>query len=338
IGRLQRFACDTAHDISKEFYRPGKSTGKKVAVIGAGPAGLTCAHELRKRGHDVIIFEAGKHPGGLNTHGIAPYKLSTQFALSEAERILKMSITLRTNQPIDGRKLSKLLVEYDAVFLAIGLGRTAPLGIPGEDLRGVHESLEFIYDVHTQALAKLAVGKRVVVIGGGNTAMAVPPPCNHPGADSATIVYRRDPDSMSAFQHEQNGAAADGVQFEWQAAPVRILGKSGRVTGVRFIRMKMLGKGRRAELKAMRGSEFNLPADMVIRALGQEPLLDIMKALPSLRFTPKGRIAINPATGATSVPRLFTGGDCRDGAGEEVVNAVQDGKLAAAGIDAFFNR
>jgi dihydropyrimidine dehydrogenase (NAD+) subunit PreT len=338
IGRLQRFACDAAHDISMDFYQPGKSTGKKIAIIGAGPAGLTCAHELRKCGHDVIIFEAGRHPGGLNTHGIAPYKLSTKFALSETERVLKLGMTLRTNQPIDGRKLSKLLVEYDAVFLGIGLGRTAPLGIPGEDLRGVHESLAFIYDVHMQALAKMAVGKTVVVIGGGNTAIDVARTCKRLGAETATIVYRRDRASMSAFQHEQDGAAADGVRFEWQAAPVRILGKAGRATGVRFVRMRMLGKGRRAELKPIRGSEFSVPADMVVRALGQEPLHDMLKSLPALRVTPKGRIVVNPATGATSVPRLFAGGDCRDGAGEEVVNAVQDGKIAAAGIDAFLRR
>jgi len=335
IGRLQRFACDTAHDASMEFYRPGKATGKKVAIIGAGPAGLTCAHELRKCGHDVIMFEAGKHAGGLNTHGIAPYKLSTKFALFEAERVLQMGITLRTSQPIDGRKLSKLLVEYDAVFLAIGLGRTAPIGIPGEELRGVRESLEFIYDVHTQALAKLEVGRRVVVIGGGNTAIDVARSCKRLGAESVTIVYRRDPASMSAFQHEQDGATAEGVRFEWLAAPIRILGKAGRVSGVRFARMSMLGKGRRAELKPVRGAHFDLPADMVVRALGQEPLLDIMRALPNLKITAKSRIAVNAASGATSVVRLFAGGDCRDGAGEEVVNAVQDGKVAAAGIHAF---
>ncbi len=338
IGRLQRFACDTAHDISFEFYQPGPDTGRRVAIVGAGPAGLTCAHELRKRGHAVTMFDAAKHPGGLNTHGIAPYKLSTQFALSETDRILQLGIDLRLKQAIDGKKLAKLLGDFDAVFLAIGLGRTAPLGIPGENLKGFIESLEFIYRAHTEPMKKLRVGNRVVVIGGGNTAIDVARTARHLGAEEVTIAYRRDAASMSAFQHEQEGALAEGVKIEFLAAPTRILGKSGRVSGVRFARVKMQGKGRKATLKPVRGSDFDVPADTVIRALGQEPLLDIAKALPKLKFTPKGRIIADADTHATSVSGLYAGGDCRHGAGEEVVNAVQDGKQAAAGINTALSR
>jgi dihydropyrimidine dehydrogenase (NAD+) subunit PreT len=150
IGLLQRYACDTAHDASMDFYHPGKSTGTRVAVVGAGPAGLTCAHELRKHGHDVVVFEARNTLGGLNTLGIAAYKITTDFALTEVERIKRLGIDIRTKQPIDGKKLAKLLDEYDAVFLAVGLGSTAPLGIPGENLGGCWESLDFIFQTHTK--------------------------------------------------------------------------------------------------------------------------------------------------------------------------------------------
>lgn len=333
IGRLQRFACDTAHEASHGFYQAGAATGKRVAVVGAGPAGLTCAHELRKRGHAVDVYEAGRQPGGLNTHGIAPYKLSTDFALSEVERILKLGVKLHLRTAINGKRLARLLADYDAVFLGIGLGRTSPLGIPGEQLKGVHESLEFIRAVHMQPVSRMRLSGRVVVIGGGNTAIDVARTARRLGADEVTIAYRRDAASMSAFEHEQEGAAADGVRVEYLAIPRRIAGKGGRVTAVEFDRAKMVGRGRKAVLKAVPRSKFSLPAEAVIRALGQEPVIDLLSALPKLRVTAKGRIEVDPATGATSVSKLFAGGDCRHGAGEEVVNAVQDGKVAAGGID-----
>ncbi|MFQ5490115.1 MAG: NAD(P)-dependent oxidoreductase [Phycisphaerae bacterium] len=334
IGRLQRHACDTANPHSLDFYQPGPPTGKSVAIIGAGPAGLTCAHELRKQGHRVVVFEAGKTAGGLNTLGIAAYKMPTDFALSEVARIQRMDIDLRLKHPVDGPGVLKLLEDYDAVFLAVGLGRTAPLGIHGENLTGVWESLEFIFQTHTKPLNKCQVGKHVVVIGGGNTAIDAANAAVRLGAQSVTIAYRRDHASMPAFTHEYDLAVESGVHFEWLTKPKRIIGKAGKVTGLRVTRTRLQGQGRKAKLVAVPKSDFTIPCDMVIKALGQQVLTDFLKSIPKLKLDKKGRVAIDTQTGATSIPKLFAGGDCQANAGEEVVNAVQAGKTAAAGIHA----
>ncbi len=333
IGRLQRFACDAAHQASMEFYTPGPPTGRRVAVVGAGPAGLTCAHELRQRGHAVVVFDANDMPGGLNTYGIAAYKMTTEFALSEVERIKRMGIHLRGNHKVGGPELLRLLDEFDAVFLGIGLGRTAPLKIQGEQLKGVRESLEFICETHTRPLDRCALRGDVVVMGGGNTAIDAARAAIRLGARRVTIAYRRDLVAMPAFRHEYEGAVSDGVAFEWLALPRRIIGRNGRATGVRFARVRLAGEGRAARLRPVRGGEFTLPADLVIKALGQEPLEEIAAAIPGLK-TAGGRIVTDAATGATSVSRLYAGGDCTHGASEEVVFAVQSGKLAATAIDA----
>lgn len=334
IGRLQRFACDSAHKVSHKFYSPGPSTGRRVAIVGAGPAGLTCAHELRKRGHEVVVFEAGKVPGGLNTLGIAAYKITTDFALSEVDRVLKMGVELKLNSRVDGKKLAKLIDDYDAVFLSIGLGRTAPLWIPGENLRNVWESLEFIFQTHTKPLAKCRVGRHVVVVGGGNTAMDAANAAIKLGAEGVTIAYRRDRGAMPAFEHEYEYTLGNKVRFEWNARPVRIVGKDGKAVGLRCIRTKQGGAKRGAKLTDIPESEFTIPADMVVKALGQEPLADLLNAIPKLKLNRKQRIVIDPETGATSVPKLFAGGDCALVPMEEVVSAVQSGKIGAGGIHA----
>ncbi len=338
IGRLQRFACDTAHEVSMDFYEPGEPTGKRVAVVGAGPAGLTCAHELRKRGHHVVVFEAREVAGGLNTLGIAAYKLTTGFALTEVDRIMRMGIDLRLNHPINGKQLAGLLTDYDAVFMAVGLGRTAPLKIDGEDLSGVWESLDFIFQTHTKPLDKCEVGRNVIVVGGGNTAMDAANAAAMLGAGTVTLAYRRDAESMPAFQHEYELANRHNVHMEWNAQPQCVLGENGRVTGVRFVRTQLEGKGRRAKLHLIEGSEFTIDADMVIKALGQEALVDFLKSVPQLELSSSGRVVVDPATRATSVPKLFAGGDCQVDAGEEVVNAVESGKTAAAEIHSLLSR
>lgn len=334
IGRLQRHACDAAHDVSMDFYAPGADTGRRVAIVGAGPAGLTCAHELRKHGHAVAVFDARDVAGGLNTLGIAAYKLTTEFALTEVERIGRLGITLKLSTRVDADKLRTMLSDYDAVFLAIGLGQTAPLLIPGENLKGVSESLAFIFQTHTKPLAKCKVGQRVVVIGGGNTAIDAANAAIRLGAESVTIAYRRDAAAMPAFAHEYALARESGVAFEWLTQPTRIIGAAGRVTGVRCVRTRLSGRGRKAKLTPVRGSEFTLKCDMVIKALGQEPLAEFLAAAPGLKLTKDGRADVDPRTMFTGVQKLFAGGDCRAGAMEEVVSAVQDGKIAAAGIHA----
>jgi len=332
IGRLQRFACDVARAADMRFYTPGAPTGKRVAVVGSGPAGLTCAHELRKRGHDVTVFEARGIAGGLNTLGIAAYKISTEFALTEVELVQQLGIDLRLNEPVGAERVRQLLEEFDAVFLGIGLGRTAPLGIPGEDLPGVWEALNFIFQTHTKPFEQCEVGEHVLAIGAGNTAADVVTAARRLGARRITLAYRRGEDAMPAFAYEYELMKQDGVVFEWYAQPVRVVAHNGTACGVEFVRTRLDDPtSRRSKLTPVPGSEFIVEADMIVKALGQEPLDELLNEFPALKVT-NGRIVVDEATGATSVDGLFAGGDCIS-KGAEIVNAVQEGKIAAGGID-----
>ncbi|MCE9530837.1 MAG: NAD(P)-dependent oxidoreductase [Planctomycetes bacterium] len=335
IGRLQRFATDVAAAKNVAFYQPGLATGKRVAIIGSGPAGLTCAHELRKFGHETVVFEARDVPGGLNTLGIATYKITREFSLSEIDRIKQIGVEIRLNQRTTPADLVKLLAEYDAVFLAIGMGATMSLGIEGESLPGVWEALEFILPMHTRPYTECEVGRRVVVIGAGNTGIDVAMTAHRLGADDVIITYRRGEDAMPAFNYEYDRARADGIHFEWFAQPLRVVADSnGRASGVEFARTRLEDpNSRTSPLLAIPGENFVIPADMVVKALGQEMLWDLLKALPELR-TEKGKVIVDPRTGATPIAKLFAGGDCVRGGGE-IVDAVQDGKIAARGIHEF---
>jgi glutamate synthase (NADPH/NADH) small chain len=278
------------------------------------------------------VYEAQETLGGLNTFGIAPYKTTSEFARAEVADILDIGIEVKTKERVDGSKLLGLLEEYDAVFLSIGLGATASLDVPGENLKGVWESLEFIRQTHTRSPGKCVVGEHVLVIGGGNTAIDAANIAARLGAKTVTVAYRRDAGSMPAFRHEYELAVSSGVEFLWQSRPLRILGRGGKVTGVRLQRLKLDGRGRKAKLKPVRNSEHTHKCDMVIKALGQVPRRDLIESVPRLKLTKDGRVAADPETGRTSIPRLFAGGDCQNGAHEEVVNAVQAGKVAARGI------
>ena len=333
IGRLQRHACDTAGAGGFDDFKAGPATGRQVAIVGSGPAGLSCAHALRRMGHAVIIYEARGVPGGLDTLGIAAYKISTEFALSEIEMIRRIGIDIRFNHRVTAQELGTLLETNDAVFLGVGLGRTMLLSIEGEDLEGVWESLDFIFQTHMKPLEECKVGARVVVFGAGNTAIDVATVSKRLGALSVTIAYRRPEALVPAFAYEYELARNDGVHFAWCVQPVRILGEAGRVTGVMFQKTEVdLTAGRTSPVRGVPGSEFILPVDMVVKALGQEHLLDLVTALPGLQIV-RGAVVVDPATMMTSVPRLFAGGDCLRNGGE-VVDAVQDGKTAARGIDA----
>jgi dihydropyrimidine dehydrogenase (NAD+) subunit PreT len=333
IGRLQRHACDTANVRGFDFFKAGPATGKRVAIVGSGPAGLSCAHALRLRGHAVTVFEARNVPGGLDTLGIAAYKISTEFALSEIEMIRRIGIDIELNHRVTAQELQLLLQEFDAVFLGIGLGRTLPLAIAGEELEGTWEALDFIFQTHTRPLGECSVGRNVIVIGAGNTAIDVATVSKRLGALTVPIVYRRSEALIPAFAYEYELAKSDGVRFEWCAGPVRIVGEGGRVTGVVFQRTELEEPATRSgPVRGVAGSEFTLPADMVIKALGQEHLVELLSAVPGLQLD-KGTVVVDRATGRTNVPRLFAGGDCLRNGGE-VVDAVQDGKVAAWGIHA----
>jgi len=333
IARLQRYATDYASERDLWFSEPGSDTGYKVAIVGAGPAGLACAHQLRVLGHAATIFEARDVPGGLNTMGLANYKVTREFALTEVEPVRAMGVRIELDSPIAAADLPGLMAEYDAVFLGVGLGTTYELGIPGEDLPAVSEALEFIFGMHSGHLTDCEVGTQVVVVGAGNTAVDVATSAVRLGAERVTMLYRRTANIMSAFAYEYELAKADGVVFEWLAQPVEFVARDGKLAAIRCQRMELLGEDREAELRPVAGSEFEIPCDMAIKALGQSPLSRLLAGIDGMEFK-QGRVVIAPESGATALPGLFAGGDCIS-KGAEIVNAVQEGKLAATGIDKY---
>ena len=303
IGRLQRFATDSAEGV--RFFEAGPTTGKRVAIVGGGPAGLSCAFTLRRMGHATTVFEARDVPGGLNTLGLAPYKVTTEFALSEVEPIRDIGVDIRLNEWVGRDQMAKLVEDYDAVFVAVGLGQTKTLELPGADLEGVEEALDFIFPAHTGPMEECRVGQRVVVIGAGNTAIDVATQAVRLGAESVTIAYRRGPDEMSAFAYEYELAKQDGVVFEWFVRPAAFIGE-GHVSALRVQPVSSSGL-------SDHGEHWDLPCDMVIMALGQTHIMHHLGSLGE---------------------GVFTGGDCVSG-GAEIVDAVQDGKEAAERIDQF---
>ncbi len=329
IGKLQRYSTDIAMEMNRQFYQRAASSGRRVAVVGAGPAGLACAHRLSMHGHDVIIFDAREKPGGLNEYGIATYKATEDFAQREVRYVTAIGgIEIRTGQML-GRDFSlpDLAREFDAVFLGIGLSGVNNLGIDGEELAGVDDAVEFIAALRQATdKADVPIGRRVVVLGGGMTAIDAGIQAKLLGAEEVTICYRRGKENMNASGYEQDLAASNGVMIRHWLAPKRIVGKDGAVAGIELeytamVDGKLVGTGETGVIAA----------DQVMKAIGQA---FGAAGLGTLRIA--GGKIVTDAEGRTSLDRVWAGGDCV-GTGEDLtVSAVAQGRDAAESINRQF--
>jgi dihydropyrimidine dehydrogenase (NAD+) subunit PreT len=338
IAKLQRYSTEIAMEKKWQLFNRKTSVGKKVAIVGAGPAGLSCAHVLSREGVDVTIFEKESKGGGLMTYGIAAYKVTPEFCEEEVNYILSIGgIEIKYNQELgknlpagrQGISLNELKENFDAVYLGIGVGIARELNIPGEDLEGVENAIKFIYDIRNKGYDKVSVGDKVVVIGMGMTAIDAATQAKRLGAKEVTMLYRRTQEEMPCTQAELDIAKLDGCKIIWLAAPKELKGTDNRVSQIICNVMK-LGEpdtsGRRSPIET--GETFSLDADMVIKAAGQMPFLELISNTKILNS--KGKILIDDKC-STNIPGVFAGGDAVNG-GKEVVDAVQAGKEGATSI------
>ncbi len=345
IGRLQRYATDFALENGKQIFTRGEPNGKSVGIVGSGPAGLSCAMYLARLGYEVTVYEKREKPGGLDTYGMAEYKMPQSVSLAEAEQVAAMGVKFLLNTEIGRESESPALAGeddvagqtdapataqsvsfadldswHDAIFLGIGLGRTNKLNIPGEELAGVYDALEFIEKVKTRDWLSVPLGRTVAVIGAGNTAVDAVTQAKRLGAGRVIMVYRRTEKDASAYDYELELAKKDGIEFVWQAAPIGILGDDeyARVAGL--------------QCEKTDGSLqiFDIPCDMVIKAVGQQKARSFFEDVAGVKTDDNGRVVINGLM-QTSNEKIFAGGDCVNG-GAEAVDASQMGKLAAQGI------
>jgi dihydropyrimidine dehydrogenase (NAD+) subunit PreT len=330
IAKLQRYATEIAMQKNWQLFKRKGFSGKKVAIVGAGPAGLSCAHVLSREGIDVTIFEKESKGGGLMTYGIAAYKVTPRFCEDEVNYILGIGgIEIKYNQEL-GKDilLAELQKHFDAVYLGIGVGLARQLEIPGEELDGVKDAISFIYDLRDKGFDKVAVGEKVAVIGMGMTAIDAATQAKRLGAKEVTMLYRRTQEEMPCTQHELDIAMLDGCKIIWLASPKEIKGSDGKVNELVCSIMK-LGEpdasGRRSPVDT--GEIFSLEVDMVIKAAGQMPFEELVNEIKIQNS--KGKIYITDS--ATNIPGVFAGGDCVNG-GKEVVDAVQAGKDGAKAI------
>ena len=346
IGRLQRYATDHALTSDKQIFTKGESNGKSVGIVGSGPAGLSCASYLARLGYDVTVYEQKEKAGGLDTYGMAEYKMPQAVSLSEVERISAMGVKFllntrvgsETHTPSDMAEESPRSIQnpkskiqnqtvsfsdldswHDAIFLGVGLGETNKLGIPGEDVEGVYDALHFIEKIKTRDWKSIPLGATVAVIGAGNTAIDAVTQAKRLGAEKVVMVYRRTEKDASAYAYEMELARKDGIEFIWQAAPVGILeGENGSRFSLRCEKTD-------GSLRL-----FDIPCDMVIKATGQLKMRNFFENVVGVSIDDKGRVGVNENL-QTSNPKIFAGGDCANG-GAEAVDAAQMGKLAAQGI------
>lgn len=325
IGDLQRYAIDWLKDSGEQLFTAGAPTGKKVAIVGGGPAGLSAARDLRVFGHAVTIYESHDRLGGLNTYGIVPFRLANDVALWEADYIVQLGVDVETGDEIGiDIPVDAVFQNHDAVILACGMGDVPALGIEGEDY--AWDALDFIEHVKTGRRIG-ALGDRVAVIGAGNTAIDALTCAKRLGAERVTMFYRRGPEHMTAYDFEYDFAKDEGIEFRFYCAPVRI--GDGNIT---LVRTRLESDG---SLSTIAGSEFTEPASTVIRAIGQSRLVQTLKAFGVK--TESGVVWVDDAL-QTSRPGLFAAGDCIYAKGEReamVVEAAEQGKIAARSVDAY---
>lgn len=332
IGRLQRYATEHALLSDKNLFEKGAANGKSVGIIGSGPAGLSAAAYLARLGYDVSVYEKRELAGGLDTYGMAEYKMTRGDSLAEVRQIEKLGVKFELNCEIavmqnppalGGEQKASLiklndgadiLSKHDAVFLAVGLGKTNKLNIAGEEKDGVIDALAFIEAVKTRDWQSINLGKSVAVVGAGNTAIDAVTQAKRLGAEKAILVYRRTEKDAPAYDYEIELAKSDAIEFAWESTPVEILG-NGKVEGLRC--------------KKADGSEFEIACETVILAIGQQKQTGFFQSI-GIETDEKGRVLVNEQM-QTSNPRIFAGGDCVNG-GAEAVDAAQMGKLAAQGI------
>ena len=339
IGALERFVADRERENGAELPDVARPTGKRVAIVGSGPAGLTAAAELARAGHAVTIYESLHEAGGVLTYGIPAFRLPKDVVKAEIDQVLALGVRLKKNHLV-GRSISTdELLGHDAVFLATGAGLPAFMGIPGENLNNVYSANEFLTRVnlmHAEAFPEFDTpvmhAARVAVIGGGNVAMDAARVARRLGA-KVSLIYRRGEEEMPARRAEVVHAKEEGIEFVTCANPTRILGE-GCVTGIECVMMSLCdidASGRRSP-EPIRGSEFSLDVDMVIQAIGTSPNPLLVSLIPGLERARRGNVVVD-RDGRTSIPHVYAGGDIATGAAT-VIEAMGSAKKAAAAIDA----
>jgi len=326
IGRLQAFGTDHIVFGDVDLFKPAAATGHSVGIIGAGPAGLSCGAELAKMGHSVVLYDANDKPGGLNTYGVANYKMDQATSVHEVEFIEALGVEIRLSTAI-GTDVSvhELFESHEALFLGVGLGSVPPIGLDGEDLYGVRDALDFIADLRSAPMD--LAGERVAVIGGGNTAIDSVTQAALLGAERVYLVYRRGRDEMKAYPHDIERALANGVEFVHWSAPKRIEGE-GSVSALVCERTEYGASG---ALETIEGSQYRIAVSMVMRATGQEKRRSFFQEIDGVSTDSGGRVVVDGLF-RTGNAKVWAGGDCVNG-GKEVVNAVAHGKAAAVDID-----
>ena len=330
IGLLQRYATDSVLNNGVQLFSRQENTGKSIAVVGAGPAGISCAHRLAVLGHKITVYDAKDKLGGLNEYGIAAYKTPNDFAQQELDYILDIGgITIETGMQLGKQiNLESLQEKYDAVFLGCGLGSVNKLNLDNEDISGVIDAVEYIANLRqTNNKDELMVGKNIVVIGGGMTAIDIAVQSKLLGAEQVTIAYRRSKKIMAASEYEQALAKKHDVQIQYNMSPKRLIADDSHVTAMEFDVMKPQKNG---SLKTS-GENIRLKADVVFKAIGQKLVTEGLPENNSLEIE-KGRIVVDEHR-KTSLSKVWAGGDCVLDGDNLTVSAVQDGKLAAISIN-----